>query len=478
MKKILSIVVMLCLTMPALAASYFLSPSGSDGNNGTSTGTPWLTPNHALNCGDTITAAAGTYAASSFNATFGTVTCAAGNNVAWLQCATFDACKVSANAAPGLAVISVNASYWGIQGWEVTDQNDPFLACFGAFPNASSPIQIHHIIFANNVANGCQGGGVSSANEGTNTVGVDYLAIVGNIVYNATTGNGECYSGISIFQPVKSDSLPGTHLFVAGNFSYDNVDANPCNGGTPTDGEGVILDVLSGSDTAGLSPYDQQVVVDNNMLIYNGQAGLETNANTSAPTYFRNNTVANNNTDGNISSGTCGQINTLGFLTVTSKTLALGNIAFAPTTQAACAFSTPYAYYVYNGDVTDKIYATYAYNASGNNVGIASSTGFASGPNLVSGTDPSFASPANPGAPSCGSSTSAPNCMATVVANFTPTASAAKGYGYQIPLATQIYDPLFPLWLCNVNLPSGLVTMGCITGSATSGGAMSGAAFH
>jgi hypothetical protein len=53
--------------------------------------------------------------------------------------------------------------------------------------------------------------------------------------------------------------------------------------------------------------------------------------------------------------------------------------------------------------------------------------------------------------------------MATVIANFTPTNEAASGYGYQIPGAAQIYDPLFPQWLCNVNLPAGLVTMGCKT---------------
>jgi hypothetical protein len=52
--------------------------------------------------------------------------------------------------------------------------------------------------------------------------------------------------------------------------------------------------------------------------------------------------------------------------------------------------------------------------------------------------------------------------MATVIANFTPTAPAAKSYGYQIPSTTSIYDPLYPQWLCGVtNLPAGLVTPGC-----------------
>jgi hypothetical protein len=60
--------------------------------------------------------------------------------------------------------------------------------------------------------------------------------------------------------------------------------------------------------------------------------------------------------------------------------------------------------------------------------------------------------------------------MATVIANFTPTTAAAAGFGYQLPGNTQVSDPLFPQWLCNVNLPSGLVTMGCPAGTPEPGG--------
>jgi hypothetical protein len=45
--------------------------------------------------------------------------------------------------------------------------------------------------------------------------------------------------------------------------------------------------------------------------------------------------------------------------------------------------------------------------------------------------------------------------MATGIGNFKPANSAALGYGYQIPSGTAIYDPLFPQWLSNLNLPSG-----------------------
>ena len=41
--------------------TYYMSPTGSDSNNGLTAATAWATPNHAVNCGDVIIAAPGTY---------------------------------------------------------------------------------------------------------------------------------------------------------------------------------------------------------------------------------------------------------------------------------------------------------------------------------------------------------------------------------------------------------------------------------
>jgi hypothetical protein len=57
--------------------------------------------------------------------------------------------------------------------------------------------------------------------------------------------------------------------------------------------------------------------------------------------------------------------------------------------------------------------------------------------------------------------------MATVIANFKPTTAAAQAYGYQVPSTVPNSDPLFPQWLCNVNLPPGLVTTACASTSST-----------
>jgi len=455
-------------TPAPIGTTYFLATAadgGNDSNDGLSPGAPWLSPNHAVNCGDVIIAAAST-SYSPWNFTYGswgTVTCGAGNNVAWLICAKFDGCTIS-----GESGLLIDRSYWGVQGWEVHATGTTAASCFAAAPNYATPVQIHHIVFANDIANGCQGGGLTSWSQGT--AGVDYLAIVGNIAYNAAQGNEYCYSGISVYQPAQSDSLPGTHIYIAGNFSWGNFEPSICSGGQPTDGEGVILDTFDGRN--GLpSPYRAQAVVDNNILVANGGKGLEVTFNDAgtppfASIYLRHNTIWGNNGDTNQSGTYCGEL----FLNSAFDVQAYLNLAATSATDG-CGANPIYAYYVgSSATTTDQIYDSWGYSASGTNDAATDSAGFSYGPNNTVGTNPSFADPAAPGAPSCGSATSVPNCMATVIANFTPTTAAAAGFGYQLPGNTQVSDPLFPQWLCNVNLPSGLVTMGCPAGTPEPGG--------
>ena len=119
--------------------------------------------------------------------------------------------------------------------------------------------------------------------------------------------------------------------------------------------------------------------------------------------------------------------------------------------------------YVYNVNSTNKIYQNLAYSAAGYNIGYSNSNDFSYGPDNVVGTNPGFANPIDPGAPSCSTSSSVPNCITAVVSHFTPTTTSVAGFGYQTPVTTQVYDPLYPQWLCNTNLPTGLVSMGCKT---------------
>src|ERR1700676_3380622 len=121
MRRLALAILISMLASPAWAITYYLAPAsggGNDSNSGTTASTPWLSPNHAVNCGDVILAAPSTsYSWTNFyTGSWGTVTCPTGNNVAWLQCVAFDACKIPTSAATGMWI---DKSYWGVEGWEV-----------------------------------------------------------------------------------------------------------------------------------------------------------------------------------------------------------------------------------------------------------------------------------------------------------------------------------------------------------------------
>ena len=449
MKLLYTLVIALFLAFPLHGATYYMSTTGSDGNDGLTLGTPWATPNHAVNCGDVVQAAVGNYSAQSIS---GTATCAGANNVAWLTCAIFLGCKVAITGATNGIMITSNA--WGVQGWEV-DATSSTGVFFGTYT-------AHHVIFANDVAVGGGSGGFDTGGAGAD----DYLIVVGCIAYNSTTSSAHCYSGIDIYEPTDRDTLPGTHIYVAGNFAWDNLNPNPCQSGTPTDGNGILFDSLN------VTSYSQQIVAENNILVFNGGRGLQTNGSQAGgKTYFRHNTTALNNTDASQTT-ICSEIavnnsyNTeiyLGILQTNSPT--------------SCGGSATYPTRIYPGTST-HVYQDWEYDSQGNYSGCLGCGAFTYGPNNTTGTSAAFFNPVDPGSPSCGSFASVPACMATMIANFKPTAAGAAAYGYQIPSSASVYDPLFPQWLCNVNLPAGLVTMGCLTGSSYSGATISGGSVH
>ena len=437
-------------------ATYYLSPNGNDANSGLSATSPWLSPNHPVNCGDVIIAASGAYSASNFyTGNWGTVTCLLGNNVAWLQCAVFDSCRISTTTADGMWV---DESYWGVQGWEITTSTSANAACFHAGPKLSAPVTVHHIIFANDVANGCMGGGFTAYEDST-TASVDYIAYVGNIAYDAARGNSECYSGLNIYEPLASDTNAGTHLYIGGNFSYSNLDPDPCSGTAPTDGEGVILDTFDFSHDGG-TPYTQQTLVKNNILVNNGGRGIEVYNNSAGASHatiiITQNTTWGNLTDPNQNVMGCGEI----ALETASDTQVYGNLA-STRSATGCGVNPIYALSVVSGDFTDTVNSNFAFGVNGNNTYLANSGTFAYGANNILGTNPSFTNATVPGAPNCQNTSNVPSCMATFVSNFTATATTALGYGYLAPSSTSSPDPLFPQWLCTVKLPPGLVTLGC-----------------
>lgn len=450
------------LSVPCWATSYFVSPTGSDSNNGLSSGAPWLSPNHALNCGDTISAASGTYSQSNYTSgKWGTVTCPGSNNVAWLICATFDACKIT--TASGIDAMWVDKSYWGVVGWETSVTAGTNGACFRATP--SGAYVLHHIIFADDIANGCFGGGFVSYPTST-TAGTDYLVEIGNIAYNAAQGSANCFSGFSDYEPINADTNSGTHLFMQGNFSFDNTDPNPCAGSTPTDGEGIIIDTPDGSQTH-TAPFTGQIVVRHNVLVWNGGRALETVNNTSgtthAPIYFEYNTTFGNSIDPNQTAG-CFDRGELFQQTALDVTW-LFDLA-QTRTGTSCSSEPLYGFIVLNTATGSSINNSWWSGTGGHNTDPNTPGGVLGTGNTI-GTNPSYSNPVDVGAPSCGSFGSTVLCMATVISNYTPTVGGSTAYGRQTVSNTSVTDTLFPQWLCtstgvmNANIPSGLVTPGC-----------------
>ena len=415
--RLLVLLAMCCLQIAlfsgtARATTYYLSPFGSDSNTGLSSSQPWLTPKHSVNCGDVVLAAASSsYYSENFNSgKWGTVTCAGKNNVAWLQCQTFDACKIhSTNYG-----INVDQSYWGVQGWEVTVASGAPGFCFGAAPSSQHPTAVHHIIFADNVANSCQAGGILSWNYNS-TVGVDYIAIIGNVVYNASQGSSECTSGISIYQPVQIDSTAGTHIYVAGNFSWGNYQPSYCGGVQAWGASGIIFDTLDGSQ--GLAhPYTAQAVATDNILVANGGHGIEIQNNVAgsqhAPILIVHNTTWGNEQQSNQQyNHLCGEI-----LLNSGYNIQEAYNVVATSSQNACAsLANPaYALSAYTVNGTVWVYDNFATGYNGQNAYVYNGGSYGLASNNILGQNPYFNHSVAPGAPNCTGTGSVTSCMASV----------------------------------------------------------------
>ena len=362
--------------------------------------------------------------------------------------------------------MGVSASYWGVQGWEISVLGGVpnGLTCFNAEP-VDNTANIHHIIFANNVANVCDLAGFGGGSTYNGTASVDYLAIIGNISYNGGTSNTNCGSGIGVFQPVASDNNQGTHIYVAGNLSYASTNPSYAH---CYDGNGISFDTFDGHSSL-VTPYAQQAVIDNNISMSNDGVGIRVEYNNSgngsnhAHIYVRQNTVwGNGKAYYQYGSPDCGEI----LLHQTVNTVVYGNLA--ETNQPGCygdGYNPNPALNAQGLDATSQILGNWANSNSGHNTMLSASTNFSFGENIL-GLEAWLNDPYTPGAPQCSLSANVPACMANIVSHVAPRFGLAKTYGYQAPGRFPVFDPLFPQWLCSANLPPGLVTMGCLASSS------------
>jgi hypothetical protein len=272
-------------------AEYFVSPSGSDSNSGTSMADALQTigaaSRLALKGGDCVTVADGTYSETVLISASGSADTCAGY-VVFRAASAGGAKVVSTDEYNGFMV---NANYVMVDGFDLEDTStgSAFTAGTNTLSNGKV-IVYHHIAALRNIAHDSGGAGLAALHS-------DYVRFEGNTVYDNSSRSDYGDSGIDLWEMQASDTLPGFHIVIRNNLSYSNVESDiPAN--LQTDGEGIILDSFDYADpTYGSTPYTQETLVENNVIWGNGGRGIE--ASGAQPTSYvtiRNNTVFNDNT--------------------------------------------------------------------------------------------------------------------------------------------------------------------------------------
>ena len=441
--------------------TFFMATTGTDGAGCGTSASPCATPNgvaanNTLVCGDTISAATGTYSQAAMTLT-STPICTGQNDVVMVKCATAFGCA-------GTTQILVEASYWGIEGWTMTSAS---LACYLAKPPTNG--QIGTIAFVNDIASGCVQGGIVFFQNGSG--GVGNTVVVGNIVYNAATNTVDCDTGIT-HGGMKNFLGSGDEVYAAWNFSYNNVSsgsgATACNG-TNTDQAGLNFDTMNN--------YTGSAVAENNWLGWNGGPGFENTTGGSinaGPVIARYNTMVDNLMQASIVMSTAteflGGNSAVGEVQATyTFNLAQGNGAQA-CSGSACVVAFTYSpkdltaisifdnnwgfesntgcgqtgcgaeYYGGKTSTCSPPHATpVGPGASGDYYGANSlHSGICTG-NTMTAT-PALTSTTEPAAPSCTGKSDTLTCFATQIANLKSTAVGSTVYGAQVAAPTDAYN--------------------------------------
>jgi hypothetical protein len=348
-------------------SNYYVSTTGSDSNNGLSSGTPFLTIQKAndviaaigagAGAGVCVNVAAGTYPDATFMTASGNQASSTGFLV--FRCSTLGGC-----------IQTVNNSAWA---WLCSNCTSKFVIIDGFTGIASSaigfgswvnifggvtspyPITTHHLYFVNNEVSGYGETGIQTS-EG------DYFYAVNNKVHGNSTvecvaqGSGISIGGGSIevtgytpssfdFDNLYAPGIGSIHNSVSFNWLYNNA-TTMC--GTPasptdTDGNNIIIDESGGvfGYTSSWVPYAGQFLVSMNVSYNSGGKGMHNFA--SAGVIMANNSCFNSSLDpGNNTTGRpcLGMSLAAGvYPNAMYNNLAIG----IPVAHAACDFNSSYA---------------------------------------------------------------------------------------------------------------------------------------
>ncbi len=477
--------------------TYYISPTGSDSNGGTSSSSPWLTPNHPVDCGDVIIAAPGSYSpvlqfgsVSNCPSSSGGIDGQGGIYFATLLCGgNVGTCAVtqsSCNVEYVAAGIEINNDNWAVEGWggsmlyTTSCAGMPFEVNNGGPSNGGVSGTLHHVAYINNIAyNNANGFGADD--HGNGTYGVDYWAIVGNIAQNSA-GRADCHpegcyydSAIDMIGVANYDTAPGTHIFTDGNFMINNQQTL----GGASDGEAMMADTWDALD------YTQQAVIRNNLAVLSERFGFhmfyQGMSNNTPTLKIYNNTFFANDAE----NYTTGQGASLGEINMQSTTGSMPwNIDIYNNIAKTNWAENPGDAYDYaletGGDFTaTTIGNTGANPASSQNIfkgmmttcqgtscdpgdDVVAQGGGSYGVNTYE--DPAFNNTSDMlsnqiGVPNCNGFVNTVQCMGynantqtltnpSVLYDMTPTASGTSGKGMQLPSTTCVSsDADFPAWL-------------------------------
>jgi hypothetical protein len=267
---------------------YFVSNAGSDSNSGASLAEARKTIGGAarlpLKAGDCVTVESGTYDETLTLANSGSSDTCAGYVV--FRAATRGGAKIV--STDQYQAVTVSANYFMMDGFDIQDTATGSAFVAGTNTIVGGHVVVyHHIAAIRNVAHESGGAGIAAEHA-------DYVRIEGNTVYKNAFTSPYADSGIDLWEAQASDTLPGFHIVIRNNVSFENGEWMLSN---PTDGEGILLDSFDGSDpTYGTTPYAQETLVENNVVWGNGGRGIEASGvRPSSYVTFRNNTAFDNN---------------------------------------------------------------------------------------------------------------------------------------------------------------------------------------
>jgi hypothetical protein len=472
---------------------YYIAPYGhcSDSNSGKSARQPWCQDRlgdgvTAFKCGDVVVAARGEYgpiaisnAATACPSKDKGVDGHGGIYTATILCAgKLGSCRSTGAGLYG-AIVNVSVSHWALEGWFATSvlSGASGMRGFMTTTVASQTDRVGYVAFINDIAvHTQQGFGTDDAalNHDVPGNGLDEWAVVGSIAQDSNA-DPICLAAVDNVAPANYDHLPGTHIFVAGNFVYNN--QNPAC--VLSDGEGIMFDTWDDHGYNGVG------VIENNISFANAFAGLQVfmqSFNASSPTI----TIAKNTFYDNIACpsfpvSSAGDINIQldgGFAWTIDVHR---NVSQAPNALAGCGRDNPGEVYAMssggkNGPDRIKI----ALGGQGHEnvfsgvAGIclpgavcdkgndeAAFDGFRLGKNMYD--DPKFHNVSDLlsnrlGAPDCSRFSDVASCMGwrfgakqaapdTVIGDLTADAQVAAGKGFQPPGACVSSDTLYPVWL-------------------------------